>query len=193
MSEASTELRRIVRRAFGPSPKAVTQNDPALFSTVRAAISFAYSIEHFPIASHPKFGPSEGATGRLSCLSAHEKHAQGALIRGMIERRLSGMDVAVTLAFHGSGKVRSAAILHVGREVAKLIHKPGLGNELAKRQFSRNGIRKSQQELADEFGLSQRTVSRLDKTVVDEIDRLRLLAEQQLEALFVQSGIAEHV
>lgn len=166
----------------------------ALFHSVRAALAFAYSIPEFAIASSPSLllYPS-GGSGRLACLTPHEKHAQGALIRRAAEQRLKGMDLAVTFAFYGAGRMRSGAIREVGWEVAKLVRTHGLGVELAKRHFSRNGERKSQTQLAAEFGLSQTTISKLDLMVGDEIDRLRLAAEAKLETLFVATGIAESV
>ena len=178
---------------FGKSLADTPPRPEALFHSVRSALAFAYAIQHFPIASSPCLVPATGSSGRLSSLSPHEKHAQGALIRKAAEQRLKGMSLAVTFAFFGSGKPRTTAIRIVGSEVAKLVRRTGLGAELAKRQFSRNGIRKTQDELAEEFSLSQQTISRLDILVGDEIDRLRLLAEEQLARLFVDTGIAEGV
>lgn len=165
----------------------------ALFYSVRAAIAFAYTISEFPIASSPKLLPGTGGGGRLASLSAHEKHAQGALIRRTVETKLKGIDLAVTFAHHGSGKVRSMAIREVGNTVAKLVRKSGLGVELAKRLFSRNGEKKSQSELSIEYGLSQPSICRLEGVVACEIHRLQAVAEEQLEQLFVDTGIAEIV
>jgi len=180
------------KSAFGKTV-AVHQRPNALFHSVRSALAFAYAIQHFPIASSPNLLPTVGSSGRLSNLSPHEKHAQGALIRKTAEQRLHDMDLAITFAYYGSGAVRAAAIYEVSKEVAKLVRRSGLGMELAKRHFSRNGIRKSQDQLAKEFGLAQSTICGLDKMVANEIDRLRLLSEQRLEQLFVATGIAEAV
>jgi len=182
-----------VQRSIGASPPPTVVRPEALFHSVRSALAFAYAIMEFPISSSPKLGPSTGASGRLSTMSPHEKHAQGALIRRVAEQRLKGMHMAVTFAFYGSGKVRTAAIREVGNEVAKLIRKTGLGVELAKRHFSRNTIRRSQQELAREFGLSQATISGLDNIVGNAIDKLLAETEQQLELHFVATGIAESI
>lgn len=192
-SLTAAAIKALLTRSQAPSPKIIPERPEALFHSVRSALAFAYSIEQFPISSKPTLGPSVGGSGRLSSLSPHEKHAQGALIRRAAEQRLRGMDLAVTFAFYGSGQIRSAAIREVGNEVAKLVRKPGLGVELAKRQFSRNGIRRTLADLSKEFGLSVSQVQRLDKAVGDEIDRLRLSAETQLERLFVATGIAEGV
>lgn len=179
-----------IARSTIKSAPAMPEPREALFHSVRAAIAFAYSICEFPIASHPKFAPPEGGNGRLVNMSAHEKHAQGALIRKAVEERLVGIELAVTLAEYSSGKSRSAAINEVAREVAKLIHNKRLGYELAKRHFSRNGVRRSQQDIGAEFGKSQQTISRLDAIVGNEIDRLRRATESRLEHLFVRTGIA---
>lgn len=181
------------KSTFGKSALASPSRPEALFHSVRSALAFAYSIQHFPVASKPCLIAPTGSSGRLSNLTPHEKHAQGALIRKAAEQRLNGMDLAVTFAFYGSDKARSTAIRIVSKEVAKIVRRSGLGVELAKRNFSRNGVRKTQEELAEEFGLAQSTISRLDAAVGKEIDRLRLLAEARLEQLFVDTKIAEAV
>lgn len=188
----SPEKAQQFKRAFGKTV-AIQQRPEALFRSVRSALAFAYSIQHFPISASPSLLPTVGNSGRLSNFSPQEKHAQGALIRKAAEQRLRGMDLAITWAYYGTGEVRATAIHEVSKEVAKLVRRSGLGMELAKRHFSRNGIRKSQEQLAKEFNVSQQTASRLDILVANEIDRLRMVAEQRLEQLFVSTGIAETV
>lgn len=161
-----------------------------LFSTVRSALSFAYSITEYPIAAVCMFGVPEGSSGRLRGLSAHEKHAQGALIRRAVEQRLTGMELSVTFAFYGFGAVRSMAIREVTRHIAPLIKKSGLGRELVLRYFNSADRRRMQQSIAVEFFLSQQTISRLALTVGRAIDELRISTEERLEAMFVSTGIA---
>lgn len=167
--------------------------DQALFSTVRAAIAFAYSIEHFPVASHPKLGPSTGGNGRLSSMSAYEKHAQGAQIRKLIEQHLSGDDLAVTLALHGTGEHRRKALSAMCREAGKCVRKRGLGADLARRFFYQNGQRQTIAELAEYYELSQRHVEKLSALVCARLDELQQQAEQRLGELFVERGIADRV
>ncbi len=163
----------------------------ALFSSVRAALSFAYSISEFPIAAICAYGPQTGGSGRLSCLSAHEKHAQGALIRRMVENRLKTDELSLTFALYGTGAVRRMAVREVTRLVRPLIRKQGLAPELVARFFETGATRRTQAQIAATFGLSQQTVSRLDNEVSDAITTLRIATETQLEHLFVASGISE--
>jgi len=186
-------MNKEVFRSTVESHKPVKARPEALFKSVRAALSFAYSIQHFPIASSPKLMPSVGGSGRLSSMSPQEKHAQGALIRKAAEDRLDGIDVAVTFAFYGTGELRKQAVKEVTAEVAKSIRKTGLGSELCYRYFSTIADRKSQQQLATEYGLSQQMISVLEISVGNAIDALRTATEQKLESMFVQSGIAESV
>ena len=192
MTEEATPPAVRRRVASGPTVH-IEQHPEALFHSVRAALTFAYSIAGVGIAPSPNLMPSTGKSGRLSMLSPHEKHAQGALIRRSAETRLRGMDLTVTFAFYGDGKMRSVAIREVSWEVAKLVRREGLGMELAKRAFSRNGVRRSQEALAHEFGTSRQTVQRLDVQVADEIHRLRVCAEEKLGELFIRTGIADSV
>ena len=182
---------KLFTRTHGASARYEQVPHEALFRTVRAALAFAYSIQHFPIASSPKLGIQVGGGGRLSNLSPHEKHAQGALIRLAAEQRLKGLDVALTFAYYGAGEIRSAAIHTVAYEMGVILRNRQLGYELVKRQFSRNGIRKTQELLAREFGLTERQVIKLDHQVADEVDRQRLLTEEKLLTMFVNSGIAD--
>ena len=110
----ATVSRSFIRSTVGATPTLRPRSE-ALFTSVRAALAFAYSIEQFAIASSPNLMPPMGGSGRLSSLTAHEKHAQGALIRRSAEKRLRGMDLAVTFALYGFGRVRAAAIAQVAR------------------------------------------------------------------------------
>lgn len=165
---------------------------PALFKSVRAALAFAYAMAEHGIAAQVSWpGPRRAGNSRLLGLTAHDKHAQSALIRRAVEERLRGLDLALTLAYYGSGPTRDAAVKVVCKKVAKLIRRPGLGRALAQRHFSRNGVRVSQAQLGLQYGLSQQTISRLDREVADEIDRLRVLAERRLEHVFIATGVAD--
>lgn len=191
MTEAIIEVRRTLTRSTA-QPMRYVAPPQALFKSVRAALAFAYSIcDHSIAPSCNLLPPAGGGNSRLLDFSPHEKHAQGALIRRAVEQCLAGLHLALTLAYYGTGKPRAAAVREVCWQVAKIVRKPGLGEELAKRHFSRNGERVSQQQLATTFGLSQQTVSRLDREVANEIDRIRIAAEQQLERLFVRTGVAD--
>lgn len=184
-----------VTRSTKPSQSHTPSERPeALFLSVRAALAFAYSIAEFPIAPSPRLTPREpGSTNRMASLTAHEKHAQGALIRKRAEERLEGIELAVTFAYYGSGERQAAAIKVVASEVAKLIHNHRLGVELAKRYFLRKGSTRTHADIAQEFGKSRQTITRLDGMVRDEIDRLRIATESRLERLFVSTGIAAGV
>lgn len=189
MNKEKVDLLRSKLRSTAP----VAQKPEALFKSVRAALSFAYAIQHFPIASSPKLGPTVGASGRMAGMSPQEKHAQGALIRRMAEQRLHGIEVAVAFAFHGTGAVRVQAIREVSCEVAKVVRRTGLGMALCEKYFAGVNESKSQAELSREFGLSQQMVSVLFLEVSKVIGRMLADVEYKLEAMFVQSGIAEGV
>jgi hypothetical protein len=176
---------------FTPEMWTSLADEQPLFRTVRAALGFAYSITEFPIAAICMYGVPSGSTGRMSGMSAHEKHAQGALIRRAVETRLSGVELSLTFAIYGNGAVRGMAIREVVREFAPLVKRAGLGRELVMRYFERVGHQYTQAQLAAQFGLSQQTVSRLERMVGDALDDARQSAERRLEAMFLRTGIAE--
>ena len=165
--------------------------EPALFGTVRAALRFAYSITEQSIVVTANYLPPSGKPGRFTGLSVHDQHAQGALIRRMVETRLEGIELAMTFADHGNGAVHHRAVRDVARHLRNIVRRTGLVGPLVERHFSKDGNRRTQRELAAEFNLSERTLIRLDKDVGDAIDGLRTATEKRLEALFVHSGICD--
>lgn len=169
-------------------------NDEPLFRSVRQALSFAYAITEFPIISCAQYGAPSGSTKTASYgMTAHDWHAQGALIRRMVEERLEGAHLHFTLAEYGHGPLKQLAIKEIARHIGALVRKAGLGRELVFRHFAALDKRLTQQQLATTYGLSQQTVSRLDAEVLAEVIRLSIETELQLHNKFVVTGLCEAV
>jgi hypothetical protein len=168
--------------------------DEPLFRSVRQALSFAYAITEFPIISCAQYGAPSGSTKSSSAgMTAHDWHAQGALIRRMVEERLTGAHLHFTLAEYGNGALKQLAIKEIATHIGALVRKPGLGRELVYRHFAALDRRPTQQQLATLYGLSQQTVSRLDNAVRLEVIRLSDETEVQLRLKFVSTGLCEAI
>jgi hypothetical protein len=169
--------------------------DEPLFRSVRQALSFAYAITEFSIMPVARYGVPEGSTQSSAAygMTAHDWHAQGALIRRMVEQRLTGAHLHFTLAEYGHGQLKQLAIKEIARHIGASIRKPGLGRELVYRHFGAQDRRLSQQQLAKQFDLSQSTISRLDIEIRDQVVRLSNETEAMLHQKFVVTGLCESV
>lgn len=169
-------------------------NDEPLFRSVRQALSFAYAIAEFPIISCAQYGAPSGSTKSANHgMTAHDWHAQGALIRRMVEKRLEGAHLHFTLAEYGHGPLKQLAIKEIAHHIGAIVRKPGLGRELVFRHFAALDRRMSQQQIATTYGLSQQTISRLDNEVRLEVIRLSAETDIALYNKFVVTGLCESV
>lgn len=170
-------------------------SEPPLFATVKAALRWAWQMEGATFCKSPQYGPPPPRrASTLDGLSVQERVAQAAWIRQTAERRLDERELSLVLALFAEGAMRGAGVRAVVREVGLMARNRDLGREVARRHLDLGRAnRRTLADIADEFGVSPRTVERLAAEIGREIDSRIAGVERTLSHLFVSTGIAAAV
>jgi hypothetical protein len=178
---------------------AVNGTNDALFRSAHAALTFAYAIQHYAIVKTSSLlRELRGSVIERphDALTAHEWHAQGAMIRLYVEKNLPSPEREFMLAYYSWGPQRRDAMVKIVDYVTPLaaagVVRRHVIRALVRRymDLGRPG-RQSQREIARELSVPRTSLQRWDSRVCEVMDALRRRAESHVEDHFRHCGLIE--
>ena len=157
------------------------------FHTVDSALRFAFSITEYPIISSAKLAPSKAR--RDSSMTAHDWHAQGALIRGYIGR-LNKDSVAYIYAFYGRGAEREQAMAHLlTLSQIRLAGRRDVSAAVLRRYTANGNDKRTLRQIASDLGVHNTTVMRTEVKLKEAITRLFARTDAEVAEHFRVTGL----
>lgn len=172
-------------------------NDEPLFRDSEHCVRFAFAICEHTICSVPSYlraliGNQPKKSGRVSGMTAHDWHAQGALIRKRVAA-LEPMLAAYGYACYSWGQERGAALQMMDGYVTQAL--PTVKNHkllglLVRRYVDRGrGKRVSMAEIARTAGVHHSWASDIDRRIGDVLDELHFGFFERLDRQFHEAGL----
>jgi hypothetical protein len=173
-------------------------SEAALFRSAHAALTFAYAIQHYAIvkvSALMREMRGQVAERPHDALTAHEWHAQGAMIRAYIER-MPRPEGDFLVACYSWGPARRDAMVRIVDYAIPLVGagivKRHLIRELVWRyvSFGRDGC-KSLRQIARDLGVPRSSAQHYEAKVRAVMGGIRARAESHVEDHFRHCGLIE--